>query len=157
MDAQRSPACLALLTPGPCLSRGSALFADENLVESEPDSCEEQRSARAARGLLAGDRRTRRERRLEEGATTESTSDFNPAVGAIVKFKDSTDAITGVITYISPCTIESITTSDADPPVTTYSISYVDGGQRHANRAPRCLAGSSAGSRKIPRHDGRCA
>ena len=105
----------------------SALFSDENLVELEPDSCEEQRTARSARNLLAMkpsardiDGQERRVRRLAE-AEIVADGDFNPGKGDVVKYFNEHAGDKGT-TYTA--TIKSLSTN-AEGKV-TYNIEYKD-------------------------------
>ena len=105
----------------------SALFSDENLVELEPDSCEEQHTARSARNLLAMkpsardiDGQERRVRRLAE-AEIVADGDFNPGKGDVVKYFNEHAGDKGT-TYTA--TIKSLSTN-AEGKV-TYNIEYKD-------------------------------
>ena len=98
----------------------SALFSDENLVELEPDSCEEQRTARAARILLSTkpsardiDGQEQRVRRLAE-----IEADFNPGKGDVVKYFNEHSGST----YTAR--IESLSTDEAGKVI--YNIVYTD-------------------------------
>jgi hypothetical protein len=101
----------------------SALFADENLVELEPDSCEEQRTARSARNLLSTKRNIdgqerRPVRRLVLEAEISFEGEFNPGKGDVVKYFNEHAGTT----YTA--TIKSLST-DADGKV-IYNIEYTD-------------------------------
>ena len=109
----------------------SALFSDENLVELEPDSCEEQRTARAARNrnrnLLSTrpsardiDGHEQRVRRLAE-AEVAFEGDFNPGKGDVVKYFNKHAGLQGT-TYTA--TIESISTDENGRNI--YNIVYTD-------------------------------
>ena len=110
----------------------SALFSDENLVELEPDSCEEQRTARAARNrnrnLLSTrpsardiDGHEQRVRRLAE-AEVAFEGDFNPGKGDVVKYFNKHAGLQGT-TYTA--TIESISTDENGRNI--YNIVYTEG------------------------------
>ena len=103
----------------------SALFSDEDLVELEPDSCEEQRASRSARELLSMKRSARdvegpeqRARRLTEVAYEE---DFNPRKGDVVKYFNEHAGLKGT-TYTA--TIESLSTDENGKVI--YNIVYTD-------------------------------
>ena len=98
----------------------SALFSDENLVELEPDSCEEQRTARAARILLSTKASARdidgQEQRVRRLAEIEA--DFNPGKGDVVKYFNEHSGST----YTAR--IESLSTDEAGKVI--YNIVYTD-------------------------------
>jgi len=109
----------------------SSLFADDNLVEVEPDQCEEQREQRH-RNLFAtpGNGRERRARRLAGRELQETTDffegNFDPKEGDFVKFT----ATWGTkATYNAK--VVSIETKDG---VTMYNIEYEDESKHTVSR-----------------------
>ena len=121
----------------------SALFADDSLVEYEPDSCEEQRTARTARNMLAipGDRQERRARRLAARELVEDTlagtqfaENFKPAKGDQVKYTTTWPEGGPFTTYTA--TIESINVDEVSG-AEMYNIKYEDESTHMVNRATK--------------------